>query len=747
MRRLKFAPFFSLVTGFLLVAALCSVPGLFLGNKSTATSATAAETVTPKPRVNAPATQPRSAAANNAAKTQTAKTTQKPVTPPLGVASSNSTRPNPLRSANPPHSGPVTQVSQTQKNSSTVTTESELDFDFTADLPELAPVNEDEYEEFPSLEEMDLPVAAPSPSPLEEESDDADELGGAAPFDTTNTTVPAPRNSSIPLPAQVQPLRTEIDETPLNADPFGTEIDAGAVVRPPTPKLSVPRTREVFEEPQAEARVTRVPQEVQPMEQEEYTYEQDSRQPQEPQGSGTPGPDTLSGTQSPQLSIEKIAPEEIQLNHPASFKTVIRNIGTVTARDVVVRDLLPRGARLVALHPETTVHEDGEVFWNVGDMKPQTETVVEMQFVPYLEGEIGSVATVQFSAEASVKTLVTQALLELEVASEENVLIGENITYNLVLTNPGTGKASGVSVEYIVPEGLVHEKGKKIVYTVGELQPKESKQLPLVLQGIAPGEVASRFRAYGDNNLESIAESMIEVLAPGLQLEIAGPKQRYLNRKAAYTLTVSNPGTAAAFDVDLVAHLPKGIRFEKTNQSGLYDAATHSVRWALAELPAKGVGEMELIVLPEQEGDLTIRLEGHGNQLSDEAEHQVSVRGLPAVGFEVSCLSDPVEVGKPAIYEVKLGNRGTRAAHKVNLFVQLAEGMEFTTAEGGRYQAKGQTIRFEPLSSLAPNEEKVYKFTVRCLQTGDHRISVSASSEEQKTPITKEESTLVYGDE
>ena len=90
----------------------------------------------------------------------------------------------------------------------------------------------------------------------------------------------------------------------------------------------------------------------------------------------------------------------------------------------------------------------------------------------------------------------------------------------------------------------------------------------------------------GDANIRAERQVEIEVIAPALEIAISGPSRRYLERQATYTVSVSNPGTAPAKDVEVVTHLPKGLQFVKADNSGHYDPATHTVSWSLEELPA-----------------------------------------------------------------------------------------------------------------------------------------------------------------
>jgi uncharacterized repeat protein (TIGR01451 family) len=72
-------------------------------------------------------------------------------------------------------------------------------------------------------------------------------------------------------------------------------------------------------------------------------------------------------------------------------------------------------------------------------------------------------------------------------------------------------------------------------------------------------------KAEGEANLVAEAQTEIEVVAPQLQVALTGPKVRYLERNATHSISVSNPGTAAAKNIDLVAVLPKNLKFVEAN--------------------------------------------------------------------------------------------------------------------------------------------------------------------------------------
>jgi uncharacterized repeat protein (TIGR01451 family) len=134
--------------------------------------------------------------------------------------------------------------------------------------------------------------------------------------------------------------------------------------------------------------------------------------------------------------------------------------------------------------------------------------------------------------------------------------------------------------------------------------------------------------------------------------------------------------------------------------------------------------------------------------LKDEREEVVSIEGLAAINFQLTDLKDPIEVGAETSYEIRVTNQGTKAASNVHLAAMLPRGMKPISAEGPvRYKIEGQRVLFEPLKTLAPKADTAFTLKVQATEPGDQRIAVQVATDEIRDPISKEESTRVYGAE
>ncbi|MBI2823584.1 MAG: DUF11 domain-containing protein [Planctomycetia bacterium] len=467
------------------------------------------------------------------------------------------------------------------------------------------------------------------------------------------------------------------------------------------------------------------------------------------EGIGRPGNRQLEGQQAPSLTLEKIAPAEVQVGKPAVFVLKIRNTGQATAVHVEVHDQIPKGTQLVSTTPRASQTGPGEVVWALGALKPGEETSVELELMPTAEGEVGSVATVRFAAESSARTMATKPVLALEMRAPREVMQGEDVTMAIKVTNTGTGAATGVILHETVPDLLQHPAGAQLEYEVGVLRPGESRELDLTMRAVKAGRIVNALTAQAEGNVRVDQQTELEVIAPALTLKMDGPARRYLDRQATYTVSVSNPGTAAAKEVALVTYLPAGLKFIEANNAGQYNPQDRSVRWLLDELPPSETGSVTLTTVPVEVGEQLVRVESTAERgLAAQEEKKIVIEGVPAIFFEVVDVADPIEVGGETAYEVRVVNQGTKAAANVQVVVLLPEELKPVGAEGpARYTIDGQRVLFEGLAQLAPKADTTYRIKAQGLGPGDVRVRVQVLTDEIRTPITKEESTRVYADE
>jgi uncharacterized repeat protein (TIGR01451 family) len=555
----------------------------------------------------------------------------------------------------------------------------------------------------------------------------------AAPLDETSAPETRPAGT-VPETDQLQPMARETELQPLAPIQQSARDSAGfesGSYRDPTALSSEPET--LVE--------TTAPIDARPL---ATGSELDASE-----GTGVPGDRQLEGAQTPSLTLQKFTPLEIQVGKECLFQLKVRNTGAVIARSVILRDEVPQKTRLVLTKPQARQDGEGRVAWELSTLAPGEEAVFEMHLLPLAEGEVGSVATLAFEAQASARTLATKPQLALRLDGPQQVMIHDEVRIGIDISNPGTGAAEQVVLLEDVPSGLSHPAGQRLEFEVGRLAPGESRRLELVLTAEQAGRITNVLTARADANVV-VEESLdVEVIAPRLEVAIDGPKRRYLERPAVYSLALNNPGTAPAKDVELAAYLPPGLKFVEASNHGHYDPSTHTVVWGLEELPPQVQGKVELVALPVEPGDHKLRVEGRGAQgLASESEQIVTVEGLAAIMFEVTDLEDPIEMGGETTYEIRVVNQGSKAATNVQVLATLPPEMKALSATGPvQHTIDAERVAFAPLRRLAPKADTTYRVTVQGLAPGDLRLNVRVATDDIEQPVTKEESTRVYADQ
>ncbi len=470
-------------------------------------------------------------------------------------------------------------------------------------------------------------------------------------------------------------------------------------------------------------------------------------------GQGVPGPLQLEGVQTPQLAVEKRGPKEIQVGKPARYEILVRNVGSATAHDIQLRDAVPRGTSLIATTPPAAPIVDqpdaaGDLLWTLGVLPPGGEVRVLMELMPEEEGEIGSIASVSFRADATLRSRSTKPALAIDCAEPEPVRIGHDMQVALTISNPGSGTATGVVLEAFLPETVSHRSGSELEFDVGQLRPGESKTIDLVLGTRGPGLQPARLIARADGGIEELLQVPLEVTAPTIELAIDMPARRFLQRPATCRIALVNAGTASARAVELAVQLPPGMRFVRANNAGWHDERTHRVLWNLEELPAGETGTVEAVIMPVQPGPQRITAAARSTDgPSAQVDHLCQVEGLAAISFQVVDSEDPIEVEGLTEYVIRVSNDGTKAASGVRVAATLLGDLEPVEASGpGGHRVENLAVEFEPLAKLGPGEEAVYRVRARGRRAGDQRVQVQLVSEDHPSPITKEEITRVYDD-
>lgn len=472
----------------------------------------------------------------------------------------------------------------------------------------------------------------------------------------------------------------------------------------------------------------------------------------DPAGANIPGMTTENptGRQEPCVSLEFVGPPTAKLKQAVSYQIVLKNVCAIEVQQVVVRYKLPNGVSLVGADPKPI--QEGPVYtWDIGTLQPRQEKRLDVQLLSVAKGDLACQASVSFMGMSIARLQVREPKLTIKASAPEKALLGDPVTISLTVTNPGDGVADQVKVKAALSDGLEHVRGKTIDFDLGNMAPNETRSVQLVCNTVAPGPQKCDAIATAKDNLTAEDTATIEVIAPRILLAMSGPGLRYLERKATYTLKVTNPGSAPANNVSITDQVPSGFKFVTASDGGHHDFNSRTVTWFVGDLTPGQSKDVQLELLAVNTGEHKQNaLAAAARGLKAEAEIMTRVEGLSALLMELVDLDDPIEVGAETSYEIRVTNTGTKTETNLQIVCAVPDKMEFRGARGPgncRFQVVGKEVIFEPLPKLAPRADAIFRVNVKGLAAGDLRFRAQMKADGLATPVLKEESTKVYGDE
>ncbi len=212
--------------------------------------------------------------------------------------------------------------------------------------------------------------------------------------------------------------------------------------------------------------------------------------------------------------------------------------------------------------------------WDLGTMMSKQEKNLQMRLVAETKGDLMPQAWVTFTRPTVMRVKVREPKLVLKTTAPEKVLIGDAAAFELTVSNPGDGLADQVKIHTVLCEGLEHVRGNKFDFEIGSLAPARRAACR---SSAAPRRAASR-NANALPTPKAISRSSdvasVNVIMPRLDLQIVGPGLQYLERKAIYTLKVTNPGDATATNVTVADVVPAGFKVLAASDGGRHDFST-----------------------------------------------------------------------------------------------------------------------------------------------------------------------------
>jgi len=318
----------------------------------------------------------------------------------------------------------------------------------------------------------------------------------------------------------------------------------------------------------------------------------------------------------------------------------------------------------------------------------------------------------------------------------DQVLVGREFTYKLIVTNVTGQILADVEVFEKAPEGFSLKgtdpaaavAGDTLSWKIGQLEPGQSRTITVT--GSATGLGVMRPCAYATCRLPQ-ACAAIRAVQPKLELAKTGPAEVLICEPITYTVVVRNVGDGPATDVRVSDPLPEGLVPEDGRAVQSFNAGT---------LQPGEAKQASYRVKASRRGAFVNTVQATSAEgATAQAKHQVAVRE-PVLQL-VKTAPAMRYLGRTVEYSVEVRNVGDGPARNLVVTDTLPDGLTLTSASEGAAPSRNQVTW--SLGTLDAGASRTVSMVCRADRIGTVKNTVSATA--QCTSATAEATTAIEG--
>ncbi|WP_279248850.1 beta strand repeat-containing protein [Candidatus Marimicrobium litorale] len=399
-----------------------------------------------------------------------------------------------------------------------------------------------------------------------------------------------------------------------------------------------------------------------------------------------------------------------------------RNIGSDTATNVELQDVLPPETSYVSASSGGVLGTNQQVDWSLGSLPAGASgsvTLIADIDSPIQNGtqlhNTASLQSAEFTipATAFADTLVSSApsFRISKIASKRQVQAGDQVVYTITYQNTGTTDATGVVLQDALPADVIYVSAtgnknydpitNRVTWNKGTVAAGGSGSVTLTVEvdsPIANGTLLKNTASIDANETAPLTadvnQSIVKVSSePVLTLDlIPSVTQASPGSTIVYTLNFGNSGSDLAAAARLNFNAPAGTKISSANAGGVPNGA--SVTWAIGDLAAGATGSVSVTVSVDSPLTNGTRLDasssiketgGH----SDVATAVTIIVSAPALTISKNPSTTVVSAGGTVIYTINYANNGTDQATGVVVGDGLPPNVTFVSASGGITPSSG----------------------------------------------------------
>jgi uncharacterized repeat protein (TIGR01451 family) len=440
----------------------------------------------------------------------------------------------------------------------------------------------------------------------------------------------------------------------------------------------------------------------------------------------TPDPNTANNSSTATTIVTPVAdlvvtktdsPDPVTVGSNLTYSIGVTNNGPSTATNVVLTDTVPSATTFVSASSTqgTCSQSAGVVTCNIGTLNNGNSAVVTMIVTTTVSGTLTNTATATATESdpntgnntATATTTVNAAAADLSItksASATSVLVGQNITYSIGVSNAGPQPATNVTITDPVPvgttfvsasssQGSCSQASGVVTCALGSLAVSGSATATITVTASSAGtttNTASVSASEGDpNGTNNSASAITNVTTASADLAItksASATSVLVGQNITYSISVSNAGPQPATNVTITDPVPVGTTFVSASSSqGSCSQTSGVVTCALGSLAASGSASASITVTASSPGTTTNTAsvsasEADPNTANNSASATTNISAASADLSITKTGPASVNVGQNINYSMTVTNAGPQNSSNVVVTDTLPAGTTFVSA-------------------------------------------------------------------
>ncbi len=396
--------------------------------------------------------------------------------------------------------------------------------------------------------------------------------------------------------------------------------------------------------------------------------------------------------------IKNVYPTYVNLGDETVFTIIVNNLGPDEANDIIVSDLLPDGLDYITAGGSTGTYDPASGEWYIPQLinggSATLELYVEVESSDPITNTAYITATNQYDPNtannqdsATVETTKADLIITKE-ANTDVALLGEQVSFIIMVHNDGPDTAEDVEVLELLPPGLEyvdHSNSNGVynqatgIWSIGTIESGQAWSLEIITNATEIGNLIntatitnSSVPDWNDNN--DTASADLEVIEPTANLAITKQSIGYefvVGEEVEYMISVVNVGPQSATNVEILELLPASLQYVSSDtDDGVYNPNTGI--WSIEEIVYGDIMYLSLIATVEAPGITTNTVEIVSSDLTDpDLENNTDSAEIFGTVLYADLALDKTAnveyayVGDTIIYTLTVANNGPNTATNV----------------------------------------------------------------------------------